>query len=105
MKTWNKLLLVGVLVAAPFTVTAANAQSRPDMSSSQQDRATNGDQRDTRDQRDMRDQRNMRDRRDGDRRDSHRDWRGEHRYDRHNWRGRRDCVVRWRYHRRVRICR
>lgn len=105
MTIGKTLLLAAALAAAPFTISAASAQSQhrdtanTTMPQQQPDRAMSDrnrtDQRDMRD-RDMRDQ-HMRDR---DHRDMrHYGWRRGHHY------GWRHCTMRWHHHRRVRVCR
>ena len=100
MNTGKTLLLVAVLAAAPFTISAASAQYQHTNSTNttvqQHDRATTD--RNRMDQRTM-DNRNM-----GERDMRHRDmrhygWRRGHHY------GWGHCTVRWHHHRRVRVCR
>ena len=103
MNSGKTLMLAAVLTAAPFAISAASAQNRHgDMSNApMQTRDRGANDRNWADhrnggERDMRD----RDMRDGDHRDMrHYGWRRGHHY------GWRNCMVRWHYHRRVRVCR
>jgi Ni/Co efflux regulator RcnB len=95
MKIDKTLLLAAVLAAAPFTISAATAQSHhTDTTMQAHDRMMSD--RNRTDQRDIRDQ-DMRDRHHSDMR--HRGWRHGHHY------GWRHCVTRWHHHHRVRVCR
>ena len=96
MITGKMLLLAAILAGAPLTATAASAQDQRTGTDARQQNSTTD--RNRQDQRDM----SNRDMSNRDNRDMHRGWHNGRRYG-HRWH--RHCMMMWRHHHRVRVCR